>query len=330
MNRLWDIYHKEIPDFLREFVAVPPLLRLKNVGMNCGCEYTNFPRFRGLRPYSRYDHSVGAALIVWHFTNSREQSLAALFHDVTTPVFAHVVDFLNGDHLRQESTEAGVAECLAESGEVCALLEKYSITLDHISDYHRYPIADNDSPALSADRLEYTMGNLFNYGFARLEEIQTMYDNLAVGTDEAGQPELTFRTPEIATKFTRLALQNSRIYVADEDRFAMEALAQLLRQAVEKGVLTRKDLMTTEPQVIAKLEAVPDCAAAWRQFCGFSCILRSETKPKDGFWVSVNAKKRWIDPLAEGKGRVSVWDSATAADMTEFRMLGFSHWLSAE
>jgi len=330
MNRLWDIYHKEIPDFLREFTATPPLLRLKEVGMNCGCEYTSFPRFRGLRPYSRYDHSVGAALIVWHFTNSREQSLAALFHDVTTPVFAHVVDFLNGDHLRQESTEAGVAECLAESGEVCALLEKYSITVDHISDYHRYPIADNDSPALSADRLEYTMGNLFNYGFARLEEIQTMYDDLEVGTDEAGQPELTFRTPEIATKFTRRALQNSRIYVADEDRFAMEALAHLLRQAVEKGVLKRKDLMTTEPQVIAKLEADDTCAAAWRNFRRYARILRSETKPKDGFWVSVNAKKRWIDPLAEGSGRVSQWDAEAAADMAEFRMLDFSHWLNAE
>ena len=123
MNQLWTIYHPEIPPFLQEFAQTPPMQRLKQVGMNCGCEYTGFPRFVEIGPYSRFDHSLGVALIVWHFTGSIQQTLAGLFHDVTTPVFAHVVDFLNGDHLRQESTEAGVAECLAASPEIVALLK---------------------------------------------------------------------------------------------------------------------------------------------------------------------------------------------------------------
>jgi len=330
MKQLWSVYHNEIPEFLREFANTSPLLRLQKVGMNCGCEYTNFPRFRGLRPYSRFDHSVGAALIVWHFTASREQSLAALFHDVTTPVFAHVVDFLNGDHLRQESTEAGVEECLAASPEVCALLEKYGVALESVVDYHRYPIADNDAPALSADRLEYTMGNLLNYGFASLAEIQAMYDDLYVGTDEKGQPELIFHHQKAAEVFTKLALKNSYVYVADEDRFAMEALAQLLRQAIERDVLQRKDLMSTEPQVIAALEADPDCKLAWCRFCGYSTILRSKQQPETGFWISVDAKKRWIDPLAEGCRRVSGWSLDAAQEIADFRALDFSHWLSAK
>ena len=330
MNELWDVYHNEIPEFIAEFADTPPLLRLKEVGMNCGCEYTDFPLFRGLQPYSRYDHSVGAALIVWHFTESVEQSLAALFHDVTTPTFAHAVDFLNGDHLLQESTEAGVAECLSASTEVCSLLGKYGIALDDVADYHRYPIADNSSPALSADRLEYTMGNLLNYGFADMEEIRGMYCDLVAGTDEAGQPEIVFRTPDKAAEFTRLALNNSRVYVADEDRFAMEALAHILRRALEKGILTRGELMTTEPQVIAKLKADAECDAAWEEFCGYSKILRSETKGTHGLWVSVNAKKRYIDPLAEGRGRVSAWDTAAAAGIADFLRTDFSCWLSAE
>ena len=330
MNRLWSIYHKEIPDFLREFTQTPLLLRLKSVGMNCGCEYTNFPRFRGLAPYSRYDHSVGAALIVWHFTGSIGQSLAALFHDVTTPVFAHVVDFLNGDYLKQESTEAGVAESLAASPEICTLLEKYGVDLDAVCDYHRYPIADTDSPALSADRLEYTMGNLLNYGFASLDEIQNMYDDLLVGIDEEGAPELVFCSGELAAKFTRLALENSRIYVADEDRFAMEALAGILRQAMDRQVLCRKDLMGTEPEVIRLLKNDPASANAWKQFCGYSTLLRAGEKPDDGYWISVNAKKRWIDPLAEGLGRVSAWHEIAAEEIAAFCAMDFSHWLSAE
>ena len=330
MNQLWEIYHNDIPDFLCRFAAVPPMGRLKEVGMNCGCEYTRFPLFADIGPYSRYDHSMGVALIVWHFTGSREQTLAALFHDVTTPTFAHVVDFLHGDHLRQESTEAGVAECLAASPEICALLEEYGVALDDISDYHRYPVADNDSPALSADRLEYTMGNLFNYGFASLDRLRGLYEDLTVGTDEAGQSELVFRTPEMAAEFACLALKTACVYVADEDRFAMEALAQLLRQAMARGVLTNADLRGTEPPLIEKLCADGECAAAWEVFCGYSRILRSTERPKDGFWAQVDAKRRWIDPLAEGHGRVSGWDDAVRVDMEAFRTQDFSCWLSAE
>jgi HD superfamily phosphohydrolase len=106
---LWPIYHPRIPPVLRHLAATPPVARLRQVGMNCGCEYTDFPRFRRLAPYSRFRHSVGVGLIVWHFTGDAAQAAAGLLHDVSTPVFAHVVDFLNGDHLTQTSTERGTA-----------------------------------------------------------------------------------------------------------------------------------------------------------------------------------------------------------------------------
>ena len=330
MQELWTIYHAEIPEFLRKFSATPPMERLKNVGMNCGCEYTKFPLFAGLRPYSRFDHSVGVALIVWHFMQSREQALAGLFHDVTTPVFAHVVDFLIGDYLRQESTEAGVAACLAASPEVMRLLERYGLTLEQVSDYHRYPIADNDSPALSADRLEYTMGNLFNYGFAGLDQIRGFYEDLVVGTNEGGEPELVFQTPEQAAGFTQGAFKTSKIYVADEDRFAMQALADLLRGALERRVISRDDLWTTEPEVIGKLSSDSVCEREWSRFCGYSSILRARHMPQNGDWVSIGVKKRWIDPFFPGKGRVSQWDASTQEQLKAFQAMDFSCWLSAE
>ena len=327
MKELWSVYHAEIPEFLREFAATPPMERLKAVGMNCGCEYTRFPRFVDIGPYSRYDHSLGVALIVWHFTGDVVQSLAGLFHDVTTPVFAHVVDFLNGDHLRQESTEAGVESCLSASPEVMALLGKYGIPLEQVTDYHRYPIADNDSPALSADRLEYTLGNLLNYGFADLETIRGFYNDLTVGQDEGGVPELCFRTAETAAAFTSAALKNAHVYVADEDRFAMESLARLLRFALEHGVLEPADLGTTEPPVIEKLQRDPACHALWRSFCRYARVEKRWQKPEEEGWLCIDAKKRWIDPLALGHGRVSAWDGRVSREMTAFRALDFSCWL---
>lgn len=330
MQELWTIYHPEIPKFLQEFSATPPVMRLKNVGMNCGCEYTKFPLFETIQPYSRFDHSLGVALIIWHFTESMEQALAGLFHDVTTPVFAHVVDFLNGDHLRQESTEAGVAECLAASPEIQALLDRYDLKTEQVADYHRYPVADNDSPALSADRLEYTLGNLFNYRFANLGQIRGFYEDLIVGTNERGETELVFQSQDKAAAFTKAALNNSRVYVADEDRFAMQALADLLRMAMERQVICREELQTTEAEVIGKLNEDPVCASEWRNFCTYSSILRAKEHPETGYWVSIGAKKRWIDPFFLGKGRVSQWDAGIKEEIKAFRDLDFSAWLSAE
>ena len=97
----YQIYHDEMPSFLNECIKTPIIERIKLIGMNCGCEYTAFPQFADLAPYSRYDHSLGVALIVWHFTHDRKQAVAGLLHDVASPVFAHVVDFMHGDYSRR-------------------------------------------------------------------------------------------------------------------------------------------------------------------------------------------------------------------------------------
>ena len=128
---LWQIYCQEIPEFLRDASQIAAMQRLRQVGMNCGCEYTSFPLFSGIAPYSRFDHSMGVALIVWHFTGRTEEALAGLFHDIATPVFAHVVDFLYGDHLTQEATESGTVDRIRTDAEIQILLKK-----NHLN--HRY------------------------------------------------------------------------------------------------------------------------------------------------------------------------------------------------
>ena len=96
---LMRLYHNEIPGLLQELYETPPLCRLADVGMHCGCDYSSFPMFR-FQPmaeqaerYTRDLHSMGTALIVQHFTGDLKQRAAGLLHDIATPVFAHVVDF---------------------------------------------------------------------------------------------------------------------------------------------------------------------------------------------------------------------------------------------
>ena len=116
---LMRMYHDEIPALLYSLYETAPLRRLSDVGMHCGCDYSAFPLFRfqplsgPARRYTRNLHSMGTALLVQHFSGDLKQSAAGLLHDIATPVFAHVGDFLKGDHIRQEATEEATEEMIA-------------------------------------------------------------------------------------------------------------------------------------------------------------------------------------------------------------------------
>ncbi len=311
--RLWDLYAAEIPDFVAAAMETPEMRRLRHVGMNCGCEYTAFPLFRDLaESYSRLDHSVGVALIVWRFTGEPRQALAGLFHDIRTPCFAHVVDFMLGDSLRQEATEGGTAAAIAGSGGIQAILRRLGLTTDDVSDYHRYPVADNDSPRLSADRLEYTLGNLVNFRRITREEARRWMDALAVLRDENGREELGFLRPEEALAFADGALEMGRIYVSEPDRFAMQALAELLAEARDAGAIDAEDLWRDEPFLIDKLCRDTRFRAEWARFRGYREIAHGPGG------LVVRAKKRFIDPLVAGRGRVSELDPGFRARAEAF------------
>ncbi len=326
----YPIYHNEIPKVIRDCMDAPCVRRLQNVGMNCGCEYTAFARFAGLSPYSRFDHSVGAALIVWHFTKDERQAVAGLLHDVATPVFAHVVDFLKGDYLKQESTEDGTRATIEADETLQRALKRYGLTTDDVCDYHRYPIADNDSPRLSSDRLEYTLGNLLNYRIRTPEEVKAFYADLSVGTNEDGAPELVFSAASLAEDFAFASLACSKIYVSDEDRYAMQMLSELLRDAIALGVLTEADLYTTEPQVIGKLLGDARTAAAWKRFTAYHAMRRAKEPTGEGQWRRLAAKKRYIDPLIANFGRVSAYSEAFRTAVDAFRSDPQDEWLAGE
>lgn len=325
----WLHYRKEEPAFLRSFAALPEMQRLREVGMNCGCEYTSFRRFRRLKPYSRFDHSLGVARIVWDFTEDPAQSLAALFHDIATPTFAHSVDFLHGDHLRQESTEADTERIIRDSAEIGRALARHGIEVEAVIDYHRYPIADNDAPRLSADRLEYTLGNLENYQLRGRHTLRLYYKDLTVIRNEDGVPELAFQDPLAAISFGYDALRCSRIYVSDEDRYAMQMLAELLERAIRRGVLCERDLMKTEPALIQKLKADPEAAREWKCFRALKKMVTEESEAPPELRRVIPAKKRCIDPLVAGQGRLSDICPEFAEELSVFLSENQSGWLCA-
>ncbi len=326
------IYTKEMPVLLEQLANTSEMQRLSDIGMHCGCEYAKFPFYQRGTSYTRLTHSIGVSKIVWNFTHDIRQSVAGLFHDIATPVFAHTIDFLQGDHLTQESTEEQTLLFIKNSREITDLLKKHHISIEDVSDYHKYPIADNDTPMLSADRLEYTIGNAFCVYNMEFDTLNSIYKDLTVAQNEHGTEELCFRTIDVAEKFTEISLRNSRYFVSDEDRFSMQYLADIIRFAIENGILIQDDLYLTESEVIKKLNYDKKLSKLWKNYTETFAVATSAEKPENQYCVNVSAKKRYIDPLVlveNNAKRLTDIDTGIRDQIKTFLNIDFNKWIFA-
>lgn len=304
---------QELPDFLNKYLSLPLMTRLKKIGLLCGTDWT--PLYKNRFYYSRYDHSLGVALIVWHFTKDKAQTLAGLFHDISTPVFSHVADFRKGDALTQSATEAPNAIMLKEDKNLPGLLAEDGLTLDQISDYHKYPVADNEIPQLSADRLEY----MFPSGMAlegswTMEEIRRVYNDLAVLKNEDGIDELGFQSIEEAELYCYRFANTGHILQLNENKLTLQLLAEVCRLALEAGLVCEEDFMVLgESDVMDRFDDYArrfpkeKFSIYYRTFRSMTSIEHRESPlpPETHFCVNLKVKQRYINPLVlvDGKPR---------------------------
>ena len=290
------ILEPNFPDWLNDYINTKELLHQQYISVTCGTIYSNL--FESNTFYSSLDHSIGVALIIWHFTHDKKQTLSGLFHDIATPAFKHCVDFLNGDYMNQESTEELTTEIIKNSKEIMNLLERDNIKLEEVDNYHLYPIADNDTPKLSADRLEYSLSNgLITYNLVDTQTIEKMYNDITIKCDEENTPELGFSTKEIALSFLEMTSKLSIIYREDRTRYSMQFIADILLKLSEKGKITKEDLYKIKEQDIIQMIELSKYSEAFKAWQNASYVKISDTKPENVYWVNHGAKIRYIDPL---------------------------------
>lgn len=295
-----NILEPEFPRWINDYINTKELLSQKYISVTCGTIYSNL--FESDFFFSSLDHSVAVALIIWHLTHDKKQTLSGLFHDIATPAFKHCVDFLNGDYMTQESTEDLTTEMIKKSSEIVKLLERDNIKISEIEDYHIYPIADNDTPRLSADRLEYSLSNaLFTYKLLDIESIKEIYNDIEIQKNSENEMELGFKTKKIARKFVKVTSRLSIIYREDRTRYSMQFIADILKQLSNENKISRQDLYNLkESEVIDVIESSKynDIFNIWKNA---TKVKTSKEEPKDVYYVHHGAKIRYIDPLVNGE-----------------------------
>ena len=300
IKKYFKVLEPNFPEWLNEYIDTKELLIQQYISITCGTIYSDL--FETNFFFSTLDHSVAVALIVWHFTHDKKQTLSGLFHDIATPVFKHCVDFLNGDYMTQESTEDLTTNKIKNSKEILALLERDKIDVAEVDNYHLYPIADNDTPKLSADRLEYSLSNaLFTYRMLNFDSIKEIYDDIEIQLNEENEIELGFKTKRIARNFVKVTSRLSIIYREDRTRYSMQLLADILKRLSNENKISKKDLYELKESDIINIIENSKYNNIFNIWKNAKKVKISKEEPKNVYYVHHGAKVRYIDPLFNGE-----------------------------
>lgn len=300
---MFDFYIRElgypdIPEFLKKYLEVPILKRLKNVSYYCGMNFASKEIYGLSENVSRYEHSLSVALLVYRFTHDKSATLAGLFHDVSTPCFSHAIDFMNGDAARQESTEEYTERILRGDAMLLKCLKEDSVDIEDLIDFKKFTIVDNERPKLCADRIDGIV--LPAIGLTKnlsKDDIKDMLGDLCVYKNEFGEDELGFKTESVAKVVLDVSDSIDNLFHTSKDNFMMSLLAKIARTAIDDGIIKYDDLFVLDEAELFSILKSSDNQKV------ISLIKRFETVTLDEIPVVENVvvKHKDLNPLVRGK-----------------------------
>lgn len=233
----------KVPDWLKKYLNVPSLNRLKHISYFCGMDCASKDIYNFNENLTRFDHSLTTALLTLKFTDDKSEVLAALFHDVATPCFSHVIDYMNKDYLTQESTEEYTDKIILGDNELLNLLKSDGINPEDIINFKKYSLVDNDRPKLCADRFDGII--LTSIGWTKnisRSDIFELVNDLDVFLNEDGLKEMGFRSFNIASKAIYFSEEIDKFCHSNEDNFMMKLLADITRLGLDNKLFLYDDL----------------------------------------------------------------------------------------
>jgi HD superfamily phosphohydrolase len=274
------------------------------------------------KPVTRYEHSLGVMLLVRWLGAGLEEQIAALLHDVSHTAFSHVIDYVFDGH-HQQSYHEERKEWFLEHSDVPACLKRHGYDWRQFLHEQAFPLLEQPSPSLCADRLDYFLRDSLDLGLAQPAEIQQVLSHLQVYSGRI-----------VVDSLAIARWMGDTFIAADQASWAnfrevglYELTARAIREAFRTGALQDDDLWGGDQRLWDRLASIPDP--------NVQSILRSVSPRTQFIWDAdhpdfwVGTKLRTIDPdvLLEGElRRLSAWDAEFARRRAEYLAAKAGQW----
>ncbi|MDM5192485.1 HD domain-containing protein [Bacillus hominis] len=282
----------KVDKVLEELLLSKPVQRLKGIHQN-GASYLINEEWN----VTRFDHSVGAMLLIKKLGGSVEEQIAGLLHDVSHTAFSHVIDYVFDNE--NESYHEEIFSSVVKNSEIPAILSKHGYNYEDILlDDSKWTLLERSAPELCADRVDYTLRDMYTYGYISLEEAQNFLDDLI-----AVNGKMVLQNIEIAEWFTKTYYKEViDFFMKPINIYGNDMLAKTLKLALHKKIIHPDDFLLEDHELISKLQLCKDQEV--------DALLRKvhpsiEVKEdRNEYDLHQKNKVRLIDPPLLSKGKI--------------------------
>ncbi|MGX5471163.1 HD domain-containing protein [Bacillus toyonensis] len=238
----------EVDQVLEELILSKPVQRLKGIHQT-GASYLMNEKWN----VTRFNHSVGVMLLIKKLGGSVEEQIAGLLHDVSHTTFSHVIDYVFDN--MNESYHEEIFSSVVKNSEIPAILSKYGYNYEDILlDDSKWTLLERSAPELCADRVDYTLRDMYTYGYVSLEEVHNFLSDV-IEVDG----KMVLQNIKMAEWFTETYYKEViDFFMQPTNIYGNDMLAKTLKLALHKQVIHADDLLLEDHELIVKLRLCND------------------------------------------------------------------------
>lgn len=273
-----------IDGILEELILSSPVQRLKGIYQG-GASFLVNNKWN----VTRYDHSIGVMLLIKKLGGTLEEQIAGLLHDVSHTAFSHVIDFVLEN--MEENYHEKIFRSIITKSEIPNILTKYGYHYQQILfDDSKWSILERPIPELCADRVDYTLRDMYQYGQINTQEIQQFLANSIIVDDQ-----MVVKNIESAEWFVNTYYKEViDFFMNPLNIYGYDTLTKALKIALDKKIITLDTLLETDANVMNYLRTSSDEELqAILKLIHPNVIVKED---KNNFDLHRKNKLRMIDP----------------------------------
>lgn len=261
----------EFPPIIAELLETEALKRLAGVHQS-GAIFLVNPDIC----HSRLEHAIGVMMLIKKLDGRELEQIMGLIHDVSHTAFSHVSDYVF-DQQGEDFHEQIFDEVIANS-DIPTVLSKYGYHIDQLNN-GIFDILERPLPALCADRLDYTLRDAVYGGIISRQRAREFLTTVVLKDGKIAVNSAT-EVLWVNETFERL---NNEVFKLPLHLYANGKMAELIKDFLNKGMLTRSDLLKTDTFLLNKIRssyAGYEAIKSIKQLRGFDNYMRSGALPK--------------------------------------------------
>ncbi|PRD45014.1 HD domain-containing protein [Sphingobacterium haloxyli] len=237
----------ELSGVIEEIINTNVFQRLKKIHQG-GAIFLINPKVN----HTRFEHSIGVMLIIKKLGGSIEEQIAGLIHDISHTAFSHLIDYVfeveEEDYHEQRYRE------VLEDSELNAVLEKYHIDRTVLMDTEKFNLLESPLPYLSADRIDYTLRDMFQIGETSLKEICWFVNGLATFDNR-----IVLKSKDYAKWFQSKYIFLTAEYFESEENVEINiVMKEIIKDCLGKGIIEEKDFFEDDFYLMDKINQKSD------------------------------------------------------------------------